>query len=193
MDAVLPYIVDLKKDIDLLLSSYEGQKEKNLSLNIERVDLLEKISCLEHEIKELKERVDIVDMAKSIDVKGGDSASFARGRVNSLIRQIDKCVSLLNEWFMEKLNIKISLANRLYPMKVDVSEEKVIRLSAAKIEKIIKNLKDRYSVKDDQDLLAMCALQLCVRLEKSGVNKSLSKQKIIQDILDMKKDISSII
>ena len=63
---------------------------------------------------------------------------------------------------MEKLNIKISLANRLYPMKVDLSEERVIRLSVAKIEKILNNLKEKYSVKDTQDLLAMCALQLCV-------------------------------
>ena len=73
---------------------------------------------------------------------------------------------------MEKLNIKISLANRLYPMNVDDSEEKVIRLSAAKIEQIMKKLKERYSVKDDQDLLAMCALQLCVKLEKIAHKKS---------------------
>jgi len=94
---------------------------------------------------------------------------------------------------MEKLNIKISLANRLYPMNVDGSEEKVIRLSAAKIEKIIKQLKERYSVKDDQDLLAMCALQLCVKLEKIGLNKSHAKKQIVQNISEMKKNISNII
>ena len=94
---------------------------------------------------------------------------------------------------MEKLNIKISLANRLYPMSVDASEEKVIRLSAAKVEKIIKQLKDRYSVKDSQDLLAMCALQLCVKLEKSGSNTSHAKKQIFQNISEMKKNISNII
>tara|TARA_B100001250_G_scaffold405793_1_gene423823 strand:- start:1864 stop:2148 length:285 start_codon:yes stop_codon:yes gene_type:complete len=94
---------------------------------------------------------------------------------------------------MEKLNIKISLANRLYPMNVDGSEEKVIRLSAAKIEKILKTLKERYSVKDNQDLLAMCALQLCVKLEKSVISKTHAKQKIVQNISEMKKNISNII
>ena len=74
---------------------------------------------------------------------------------------------------MSKLNIKISLANRLYPMNVDSSEERLIRLSASRIEKIIKNLKERYSVKDDQDLLAMCALQLCVKLEKIATKNQL--------------------
>ena len=67
---------------------------------------------------------------------------------------------------MEKLNIKVPLANRLYPMSVDVSEEKVIRISASKIEKMLKGFKEKYSVRDDQVLLAMCALQLCVKIEK---------------------------
>ena len=94
---------------------------------------------------------------------------------------------------MEKLNIKISLANRLYPMNVNSSEEKVIRLSASKIEESLKNLRDKYSVKDNQDLLAMCALQLCVKLDKLKATKSLSKQKIIADISEIKKSISNVI
>ena len=94
---------------------------------------------------------------------------------------------------MEKLNIKISLANRLYPMSVDGSEEKVIRLSAAKIENIIKKLKEKYSVKDDQDLLAMCALQLCVRLEKLSLSKVLSEKEAVKNISEIKNNISNII
>tara|TARA_B100001250_G_scaffold29687_1_gene24430 strand:- start:3333 stop:3620 length:288 start_codon:yes stop_codon:yes gene_type:complete len=94
---------------------------------------------------------------------------------------------------MEKLNIKISLANRLYPMNVNGSEEKVIRLSAAKIEKIIKQLKERYSVKDDQDLLAMCALQLCVKLEKLASSTTIAEKEVINKISDIKKNISNII
>ena len=94
---------------------------------------------------------------------------------------------------MEKLNIKISLANRLYPMNVEISEEKAIRISASKIEKIIKNLKEKYSVKDDQDLLAMCALQLCVRLEKIALNKSIAQERVVQDLLDIEKEISGVI
>ena len=94
---------------------------------------------------------------------------------------------------MDKLNIKISLANRLYPMTINSSEEKLIRLSAFKIEKILKKLKEKYSVKDDQDLLAMCALQLCVKLEKQDLHKSSSDKEIINNILDMKKKISDLI
>ena len=94
---------------------------------------------------------------------------------------------------MDKLNIKISLANRLYPMNIDSVEERVIRLSASKVEKMLKVLKDKYSVQDNQDLLAMCALQLCVKIEKSSLEKTDSKQKIIEDILEIKKSISHLI
>ena len=94
---------------------------------------------------------------------------------------------------MDKLNIKISLANRLYPMNIDGAEERVIRLSASKVEKMLKVLKDKYSVQDDQDLLAMCALQLCVKIEKSSLEKIDSKQKIIEDILEIKISISHLI
>ncbi|MBF25533.1 MAG: cell division protein ZapA [Flavobacteriales bacterium] len=94
---------------------------------------------------------------------------------------------------MEKLNIKISLANRLYPMSVDNSDERMIRLSASKIEKILKNLKERYSVKDDQDLLAMCALQLCVKLEKIAHKKSTENEILIKEIVDIKNTISKVI
>tara|TARA_B100001741_G_C16193985_1_gene432778 strand:+ start:84 stop:368 length:285 start_codon:yes stop_codon:yes gene_type:complete len=91
---------------------------------------------------------------------------------------------------MEKLNIKISLANRLYPMTIKSSEEKLIRVSVAKIEKILKNFKENYSVKDDQDLLAMCALHLCVKLENLSISKRKSDQQIIKDLLDINKSVS---
>ena len=93
---------------------------------------------------------------------------------------------------MEKLNIKVSLANRLYPMNVTASEEKFVRISASKIEKIIKEFREKYSVRDDQDLLAMCALQLCVRLEKSDTQKRDAEAQIIDHILDVNKEISNI-
>ena len=94
---------------------------------------------------------------------------------------------------MEKLNIKVSLANRLYPMNVDPNEEEVIRISVSKIEKMIKNFREKYSVRDDQDLLAMCALQLSVGLEKIELGKINDNKAVIKNILDIKKDIADVI
>ena len=97
MDSISPYIFDLKKVVRVMLSRYNEQKEKNVSLAHQNRLMSEKMNVLEREIKELKKRVEIVDIAKGIVIKDDDSADFARGRVNNLIRQIDKCISLLNE------------------------------------------------------------------------------------------------
>ena len=71
---------------------------------------------------------------------------------------------------MSKLNIKLSISDRLYPMKVDASDEEVMRKSSQKINAIIKDFSEKYAVKDNQDLLAMCALSLSVQLEKKIVS-----------------------
>ena len=97
MDSILAYIVDLKKEIEGVLSKYKLEKERNISLNSKNREMLDQIHDLENEVKELKKRVEVVDIANGMSVKGNDSVGFARERVNVLIRQIDKCISLLNE------------------------------------------------------------------------------------------------
>ena len=59
--------------------------------------LMKKHEALEIEVKELKKRIEVVDLTKGISVKNSNSVDFARTRVNNLIREIDKCISLLND------------------------------------------------------------------------------------------------
>ena len=97
VDFILPQIIDLKKRVDLLVSRYVDVQERNAGLENEKLVLISKIQGLENQIKELKKRVEVVDVAKGISLKNNDSVHFARTRVNSLIRDIDKCITLLNE------------------------------------------------------------------------------------------------
>ena len=97
MDSILPQIIDLKKRVSLLTSRYVDVKERNVVLENDKVVLISKIQGLENEIKELKKRVEVVDVAKGISLENSESVHFARTRVNSLIRDIDKCITLLNE------------------------------------------------------------------------------------------------
>ena len=66
---------------------------------------------------------------------------------------------------MDKLKIKVSIAGRVYPLTIKREEEENIRKAAAKIEAIVKQFESNYAVKDKQDLLAMCALQLSTKIE----------------------------
>ena len=68
---------------------------------------------------------------------------------------------------MAKLSLKVSVAGRTYPISVEEHEEGIVLEAAKNINKAIKLLKDNYSVKDMQDLLAMAALQLAIKKDNS--------------------------
>ena len=65
------------------------------------------------------------------------------------------------------LKIKVSIADRVYPLTIRREEEEQIRAAAKTIDGILKKYEEGYAVRDKQDLLAMCALQLASRIEKN--------------------------
>lgn len=72
----------------------------------------------------------------------------------------------------EKLKIKISIADRVYPLTVDMSQEEGLRSASKKIDVMIKQFEENYAVRDKQDVLAMCALQFASQLEQKQIDKS---------------------
>ncbi|WP_100611487.1 cell division protein ZapA [Confluentibacter lentus] len=71
----------------------------------------------------------------------------------------------------EKLKIKLSIANRVYPLTIDASQEEGLRKAAKNIEVMIKQFEESYSVRDKQDVLAMCALQFASQVEQKSIDK----------------------
>ena len=70
----------------------------------------------------------------------------------------------------EKLKIKISIADRMYPMTVFPNQEEGLRKAAKKIETMIKQFEQNYAVRDKQDVLAMCALQFAAQTEQETIS-----------------------
>ncbi|MDG1291107.1 MAG: cell division protein ZapA [Flavobacteriaceae bacterium] len=66
----------------------------------------------------------------------------------------------------EKIKIKLTVADRVYPLTISSDQEASIRASAKKIDEMTKQLEKNYAVRDKQDVLAMCALQYAAQLEK---------------------------
>ena len=64
----------------------------------------------------------------------------------------------------EKLAIKVQIAERFYPLKIDGREEEKIRKAAKLINDRLLKYKQRYTDKDAQDFLAMAALQFVIQL-----------------------------
>lgn len=71
------------------------------------------------------------------------------------------------------LNIKINIANRTYPMTINRDAEENIRKSVKKIEERLKFYEKNYAIKDRQDLLAMCLIEIATKFE--SVSNSTSK------------------
>ena len=76
---------------------------------------------------------------------------------------------------MDKLSIKLHIANRIYPMKIERKSEEFIRNSVKKIEERLKFYEENYAIKDKQDLLAMCLIEYASKFE------SVSNKKVVED------------
>lgn len=72
----------------------------------------------------------------------------------------------------EPLKIKLSIADRIYPLTINPSQEEGLRLATKKIEEMIKKFEQSYAVRDKQDVLAMCALQFAAQVEQKQIDKS---------------------
>jgi cell division protein ZapA (FtsZ GTPase activity inhibitor) len=64
----------------------------------------------------------------------------------------------------DKLSIKVNVADRYYPLKIERKDEEKIRKAARLINEKVLQYKQRYLDKDVQDFLAMAALQFVTRI-----------------------------
>lgn len=78
----------------------------------------------------------------------------------------------------EPLKIKISIADRVYPLTISPSQEEGLRLASKKIEGMIKKFEKSYAVRDKQDVLAMCALQFAAQVEQKEIDRFSNMQQM---------------
>lgn len=72
----------------------------------------------------------------------------------------------------DKLKIKLSIADRVYPLTIDPSQEEGLRKAAKNIDELAKKFEKNYAVRDKQDVLAMCALQFASKIEQQGIDRT---------------------
>lgn len=78
----------------------------------------------------------------------------------------------------DQLKIKLSIADRIYPLTINPSQEEGLRLAAKKIEEMIKRFEKSYAVRDKQDVLAMCALQFAAQVEQKEIDKESDTEQV---------------
>ena len=87
----------------------------------------------------------------------------------------------------EKIKIKLTVADRVYPLTISPEQESSLRISAKKIEDMTKQLEQNYAVRDKQDVLAMCALQYAAQLENQLENNNTRDEPsiIINELIEL--------
>ena len=95
----------------------------------------------------------------------------------------------------EKLKIKLSIADRVYPLTIDPGQEEGLRKAAKNIELLAKKFEQSYAVRDKQDVLAMCALQFASKIEQKGIDEmdgvaeTAERLKALDQLIDSKLGI----
>ena len=73
----------------------------------------------------------------------------------------------------ESLKIKVTIAGRVYPIRIkNENEEEGMRKAANKINELVTKFEENYEVSDKQDVLAMCALQFASLIEINTINNN---------------------
>jgi len=83
------------------------------------------------------------------------------------------------------LKIKLSIADRVYPLTISPEQEEGLRKASKKIDEMIKKFEKSYAVRDKQDVLAMCALQFATQVEQRKIDTIEDKQHIEEKLKAM--------
>jgi cell division protein ZapA len=91
----------------------------------------------------------------------------------------------------DKLSIRVNVADRYYPLKVERDDEEKIRRAARLINEKVLQYKQRYTDKDIQDFLAMAALQFVIKL--SDEEEKLSKDYLPDALKELTQKIETVL
>jgi len=85
---------DIRQNIKQLIALYETERERNSKLVKENEDLKEKISADRKQIDELESQIKILQLKGAFD-GGSGKATASKETIDNLIKEIDRCISLL--------------------------------------------------------------------------------------------------
>ncbi|HBH48399.1 MAG TPA: hypothetical protein DDX98_07155 [Bacteroidales bacterium] len=89
-------ILILRDRIKKIIHLHEAAKEKNRTLEVQKEELEEKMRVLRKEKDELSLKYNNLKLAKQLHASL-DNTHDAKLKVNRIVREIDKCIALLNK------------------------------------------------------------------------------------------------
>ncbi|OJR71968.1 cell division protein ZapA [Escherichia coli] len=93
----------------------------------------------------------------------------------------------------EQLKIKLSIADRVYPLTVAYSQEEGLLSASKKIDLMIHQFEENYAVRDKQDVLAMCALQFASQNEQKTIDTTDSYNKAVERLIRLDEALDRVL
>jgi uncharacterized protein YjgD (DUF1641 family) len=94
MKDVATLVSGIEYKLSKLIEQHQLSRLENGSLYNENQELKEVINKQKQTIKQLEEKSKILKLAKTLEIKEGNVE--AKLKINELVREIDKCIGLLN-------------------------------------------------------------------------------------------------
>ncbi len=89
-------VINLKEKIEVIVTMLEKSEEERSRLQKEKQQLSEQVKLKTIAFEKLEERYDTLKLAKAI-LGSSDNSHDAKIKVNRIVREIDKCIALLNQ------------------------------------------------------------------------------------------------
>lgn len=92
-------ISSIKDKINTLASQRNELREKVNVLEGENEELKGRIADMQEELKSLAEKNKVLKVANTLNTSthGSEANGETKGKINELVREIDKCIALLNK------------------------------------------------------------------------------------------------
>jgi hypothetical protein len=86
----------LRQRIMSLISKYEDQKSKAIEFQQRSTELEKQVQTLESKLADLEKKHENLKIAKVLSSVPGEDVHETKIQVNRIVREIDKCIALLN-------------------------------------------------------------------------------------------------
>ena len=90
-------LAEIKQKIERLIALYESEKRRGDSLAAELDKARAEADACRKQIDDLKDRISHLELKGAFMTAGDRSSAVARERIDTLVREIDKCISLLEK------------------------------------------------------------------------------------------------
>ena len=93
---------------------------------------------------------------------------------------------------MNEISINISIAGRKYPLTIAANEEQNIRALSKMINEKMHAYSEQFSLKDNQDALAMFAIELATEYQKISLLLEANTQQTSKELLELQKLLATV-